>query len=604
MKRRGCAPTLLTIACVLALPLGACDGCPARPREPVEIVLDVPERQALAYRVRGEARTITPRTETRAIEALVFVERGHQGQPILRIDESTPASPGVQGLGGASSSGDENVRLWFPTPDQALGGEPRIEQWTIANTGSTSTTIRPDLTITDTFTSPSASDDEIAVSIERRIDMGMIGESTQRLAARFDRRARRYTVVELAGHSDVDPTRDPSFAKMARGLGASLHMESSEQITLTYDAAASAARSAQLAEIAEAREEARRDYDEYVAAHPAEREVREALAEIGERQRHRPSPRLQFQLVADPARVWRAALAADAPVSLERFAEAVTFLYALRVEEHLPDEIVELIRPRIGRHHELDFFVVDHPDPRLVDEIARLAGDDRDPELAQRATRALTALRAPPTLETLRASGRDPQTFMTIGTPLVLGASDPRASVEILVEVLADPRSAPEVKQVCVQWLEAITRRALGDDVAAWRRFLEEHRSANFAQWMLGAARQDNPLLKQSALEALGGLEPSAEARALLLHELDHQLEIVRVAASGSLLRWGDPRGVRPLLDLLESPIAAWRGQGLSGLASLGDTTLGYDPEAPEIERARAAARWRAWAERLPPPPQ
>ncbi|MBX3247493.1 MAG: protein kinase [Myxococcales bacterium] len=230
-------------------------------------------------------------------------------------------------------------------------------------------------------------------------------------------------------------------------------------------------------------------------------------------------------------------------------------------------------------------------DPSLRDVVERFAGGS-DAALRDQAR------------ETLRTVSREPSELRTMGLDelsrhgtRMLGVAPPERLVPVLIDILADAPEGPRAA-ISVQWLEALTMQANGNDVGAWRRFWAEHRDRPHRAWCLEAAGSPVPLLRAQAFRALAAHDPSDDVRARLTAALDDPIMSVRDAAARTLLAWGDDAGLDHALRALESFSLPRRHVGFEMLSRFGDHALGYAPDASEEDRVAAIARWREWSSR------
>lgn len=368
-----------------------------------------------------------------------------------------------------------------------------------------------------------------------------------------------------------------------------VHFDVSGTISVQYDAERSAARLGERAEIASRARHAARGFDAYLARNGAKEEIARALAETPadltmEIAKKRPAyiVTLSFHLRRNPEDVAAALFAArpdpDAlPWFLRRSCE-VSHGFPVAIAKHAPVP---------SARHLLAGCADERVRPALV---AIAKGKD---DLATTAKKTLASLDALKTPSKAFARNAD-ESLVARGNDIMMAAilNDRRALVPALIaELEREPDTA-------AQWLEALTLAPLGKDPNAWRAFWATHEKLPASAWALEAAASPVATIRAVAYGVLATLPATEETRAVVARGLDDPRPRVKLAAAIALVSLGDDRGVAPLLALLEQGAAGERETALVALAPRMPVTFGFDPRAPEAERAEALARIRVWAER------
>ncbi len=138
-------------------------------------------------------------------------------------------------------------------------------------------------------------------------------------------------------------------------------------------------------------------------------------------------------------------------------------------------------------------------------------------------------------------------------------------------------------------------------ELEEWRAFWTAHGAAGRTARLIGVAREDRRRRLQAMLE-LSKMQPSDDGRRLFADRLGDDDPMVRLSAARSLARWHDPRGAALLVRALEDGEKLTRLDALLALAGVAGSTLGFDPQAGEVERAEAVGRWREWLRRREQP--
>ncbi len=205
----------------------------------------------------------------------------------------------------------------------------------------------------------------------------------------------------------------------------------------------------------------------------------------------------------------------------------------------------------------------------------------------------------------------------------------PTAYVGRARSVLAQHGYASEIDRAQLEQLLTLAEAALAGEQEARTRFLQALEDAPSRQTRVEALRRLAAregylaLLRSLASEALASTEEE-DARlpgdlALLIQEGELPRSVGEqwvkqlaeathaerartrrraAAALGKLRGFG---AAAPLVALLEDPDESVRDEAIESLYVLADgESLGYEPDAPERERAAAIARWRRWLEHHP----
>lgn len=552
-------------------------AAPGEETEPSTWGHRLPEGESWAYRVLSgmvdpEDRSGPLRRQT---EKTFFLERDDDGDLIVR--EGSVDNAELVCLYGAP---DSQVRMQLPLPRGLIVEGEQEHEWATIGLGVSTNVQKPAHEVTERFDVHSVGADSVTLSVERTLVAGTFLNATVNGEATYDPVAGR--VTRWVEQSEVTMTTE--------SIGSHNTYVRTE---LSYDAELSAQRTQRLAEIETARESAGDDYDTYVAAHPVDAEIQEALAGASS---------LRFHLNAHPARIWQSGL--DAPrATRDSFLRQVTPY--LRITPSLAAAGLSALRERAFADPSLTPAIVSVGERArpLITELAASSSEAR---------MALERLGTRPTLESLQ--GVDDSTFVRNGTTLMTQSAEAAdlvplagALIEILATTLSEetpPASGAAARlgvnmkrDVCIQWLEGITRQTHGRDIDAWRSFWSTHRERSFGAWLIEAAGDGEGLMRTSALQGLAALPASGEAIEVATRNLEHPHEDVQVYAAAALARWGHALGVATLVDFLSSTRARQTVAFLA-LGYVAESTLGFDPAGPEVERVAATERWKAWLER------
>lgn len=481
--------------------------------------------------------------------------------------------------------------LLFPLPPAALTREPQRHSWQIKGLGGASNVAVPAFEVKDEVKLLGVEADVARISWTRRITLVMpkatkAPQMTQTIEEKgmgsFDLKAGRYISVSAEQKTDFELSVG---GKRKRGLLLG-------SLRLTLDLPRSQKRTALRKTGAEPP-----DVAAYLREHPMAKELRAVIDAWLKSKQPMPTAALSFHLQAHPRRTWLEGLANHRNAKeRQAFVHGMTLLYG--GGKRLPDAVVLLLRGRMGQEPATQAFIAQRDDPRLA-ELHRILSRSKDEALAKRARRTLGELEqrarhASP--QALLALAKDPRAFVKVGHHLLSSTSDPKALFEVLIRVLKRKDTATFNRQLCVQWLEGIARRALGSDAAAWEAFWQKNKARPFSAWLVDAARQKTPLLRLNAFMGLATQLPFRAGLRVLIEGSRASEDRVRLQAAVALARWHDGRAVPVLLPFLEHGQPAYRQTALIALGAFHDTTLGYDPQGKEAERTLAVRRWKGWA--------
>lgn len=492
--------------------------------------------------------------------------------------------------------------LLFPLPPGPLTAKGDEHAWVVKGLGGASNLANPDQRVRETVRLVSADRRTARVAWTRTVDVVSPPQpktlrskqhALEKGQGTFDLAAGRYVALQ---------TTQTVTYELDIGAGKPRSGTLKTAFKLTLDLARSKARTALRRRMEQSARTAERGVAEYVRQHPASAELRGVVDEALKGDLPVGTPAFAFHATANPLGLWREGLASHRSAEeRERFVRALSLLQSIpAASSALSDEVVALLRPRVAGEPALQRLVAGLPDPRWKTALEALASA-QDPQISERARKSLSELAAEGQGDdprALRARAADPGAFAELGHRLILGDRDPKALVAVLIEVLEAKDTPPFSRQLCVQWLEGITRRVHGDDVAAWQAFWRQNKDRPFNAWLVDVARSGSPLLRINALMGLGQQPPSRAGLQELLAGLASPLARVRLNAAAALASWRDGRAVPVLLELLAHPTVGFRQTAFVQLARFHDATLGYRPEGPEEQRAAALGRWRGWAAR------
>lgn len=570
---------------LVLLGLASCSSrLPPPPSRPAPLGLPVvePRTDAVRLEMRGAPLTsLAYRSQSeQSLPSEVFVDFGTDGSPriVRRTRDRTSSEADRLALVSA-----------FPLPEQPLGGARISESFPIPGT------VEADGVIVQTFERTSITSTEVRVRWVRQVRAprptffalpDTMEETNVQCDATYDRQAGRYSEVRCGDGTD----------------------EERSVTTLRFDPELSRQRTATLAAIHRREEAGARGLDAWEAAHPRERELRKALALLPGNEGMMATV---FYLRAAPEEVMRAALELPSGKLGAFFGVAALWLDAAE----LSDDTVALVRQRLARDPDLARAFCRRHDERFRPELTRLAAS-RDEYVADTARRTLAGLdvvrRGPSRLRDVR----DPGVLSGLGPTLL---RDGRLSewIPALIDVLAahegeeaeeeeeEEEGEEEEEDGAEAWRRAVTTLLaqvglpnLGASAVPWRAWWARHRDGGPVEWAVEDL--SSPVIASRILGAarLSNTDPGEEGRELLARALRDPETSVRITAARSLAQLGDRRAASILVEDMI------RGDGelklsFATLAHLHGTTLGFDPLAPEMDRAEAAGRWREWARRI-----
>lgn len=575
---------------VVALgPLSACSK-PAGRKGPL-LRWKLRAKESLVYRYELErSRTLTSgKTHTEKERGELRVDGNKDGEARLVFE---PARAFAMMPESQLKLVHDKDSLLFPLPPAALTRELQRHTWQIKGLGGASNVAVPAFEVKDEVKLLGVEAGVARLAWTRKIGLVMPKvtkalQMTQTIEEQgtgsFDLKAGRYISVSAKQKTEFELGTGGKERKRGVLLGS---------LQLTLDLPRSQQRTALRKTGAEPP-----DVAAYLRQHPMAKELRAVIDAWLKAKQPMPTAALYFHLQAHPRRTWLEGLASHRSAKdRQAFAQGMTLVYASG--KKLPDSVVLLLRGRMAQEPAMQAFVAQRADPRLA-ELHRILSRSKDEALAKRARRALGKLeqrarQASP--QALLALAKDPRAFVKAGHHLLFSSADPKALVEVLIRILKRKDTATFNRQLCVQWLEGIARRALGSDVAAWEAFWQQNKARPFSAWLVDAARQKTPLLRLNALMGLATQLPFRAGLKELLSGLKASEDRVRLQAAVALARWRDGRAVAVLLAFLEHSQAAYRQTAFIALAAFHDTTLGYDPQGKEAERTLALRRWKAWA--------
>lgn len=550
----------------------------------------LPKNQSLAYRVTAEGSAVIDGMKQAAqnVTGYVFVDVGGDGDANIRLETGQPIF-GMTSM--ALEPGASN--FFFPLPQSPMSVDPLVQSLTIKGLGTTATQTSPDIAVTETLTRTADDGKTVRLTFDRKgkavgetplgLQLEEKGEGT------FDVKAGRYQRLE---RTTIMTTRGDI-------AGQKIDMAMTVVFTLEFDDERSKARTQETAQLRGPPVSAE-ELASYLEANPARVEIARTLQQLTGGQ---PGAVLFFHLRANPLAIWQAAMALPAE-GAEAFVSAVSFYIGRGTP--LPQPLIDWFASELPRRPVLENAVAHIPDERLREQLVALAAmSDPDKEwVASQAGDSLAAIDAqkagPKVLLTT-----DESQFMQVGMALQAEGQDPRGLVAVLIEVLETSKTSSSppsdlvqmpLGPICVQWLEGLTSRSFGEDVAAWKSFWKANQSKPYCQWMIEAAGQDTPLLVHNALSRLATCGESREVADYLVARVEKDPGDAGHIAALSLAEHKDRRAIPALIDMLAGDNPQFRTMALVALGNFHTTTLGYDPEGDDVSRAVALRRWRAWA--------
>ncbi len=544
---------------------------------------------ARAYRYSAELRDrMGDYSSSLESDGVLYLEPDDEGVPHVVFEEDADE------LRFLPIDDHDAVRAYFPEPSQLMSS-PRLERrWDMPICGAID---EPEaLPLAEALERVSSSRDAIEVRFTRRgrieaLDYDPAFSLTQRGDGTFDRAARAYSRVHTTFEVvEQDRSEDRRVLQ--------------EDVELVYDLRLSRARQQLLAAIGSEEAAGRLDLEAYAAEHDRADELRVIAATVVEGSTREDFTVLEwFHARASTEAMWQALAAEPNPEAREHRLELLYFMPLLSGES-LDDAAIAVLRGSYAGDPELTRIVIELADPRLAPEVARIAAQARasgDRDLAARAADALRTIEAEahlaPNVGRVRAAFRDPERFLELAAWHIETANDPRAVLPLLVQALVHPTFDSEARTRVVHLLRVLTLTPAGDDAARWRAYWRDHAMLPYGEWMVEATRDERPGTRAAAAVRLGDFDamPAAADR---LAELTRDPAIcVRFAAAETLAAWRDRRAAPVLVRALSDRERSTRVRAFMALAFLHDRTLGYDPEAAPLDRARAVGRWKRWAE-------
>ena len=474
-----------------------------------------------------------------------WVERRRDGSLVLGVDD-----PEAQAAGRAEMPAD----LVFPITRDPVGSEPVRTHRTVV-VGDLRLAVDEELRITG------RTGREARVVFRRRTAVVDSGEGapaplTQQLGhAVFDTAALRYTRIEFT------ETRAEAFGG---GSGSTV-----------WELDAGASESPNRPPLAA-----------YLAAHDAASEIDDVVAALAD-----PTATpgaLGFVLQAHPAALWTKVI--DRPEAGARFVQDTRVTDDLSRGAH--DEVVALLRARwseVGFAHAV---IAQTADERLRPELRRLAAGRGSVATDARLTLQALDLAAQPRIEGWRPFARLPARLQAVWARLsARAAADPSPLVPVLLALASSPSTPAAVGEVCGGVVRAAGLLDAADDRRVWRQWWADAGATPWADRLVQAAREAPPERREAAAASLAQGPDQAAARDLLAARLRDASAPTRFAAARALARWRDPRAAAVLVRALRDPARA--ADALDALGFLADTTLGFDPTAPD--RSAALERWEQW---------
>jgi hypothetical protein len=576
----------MTIHAVLpgVLLLASCAGperavVPDRRPEPHVTVAWSTRRESDAYRHEVDVMSRTDGEPVRVRRSgLLYVERSPRGR--LR---AVPAE-GHEELRPLPVGDEDAFDLYFPLPPEGwIGAAPVERRYRVPRIDALG--VAGDITVREVLTRTGRQGPRLRLRFERQIVAGPEEEISAEGEGVFDTEARRYVEVTLRLH--------------AHGPGSSVEPPDVEgEVRLVHDELESLARHAFLAGLRAAESEGAVGYDSWMRDHGRDDELAEIAAGLA------GAPvevsRLEwFHARASPIEMW-GLLLSQPPGERRDHLVWVLVIGPTLAGEELDEEVIALIEAHLGEQRDLRLLVTRLDDPRFRPHLVRMARSRDDPELARAARLALELMdeEGVVTPERVRASLADEDLLVELLSRYLAGTDDPRPIVPVLIEGLGRDDVTPFIVDSIVEVLESLTFRSYGKDAAAWSRFWETHREVPFEQWIVDGTGHPDARHRLQAFGLLAEVEPFEAGRERLVLALDDRHLLVRLIAAEVLARWHDPRAAGALIELLRDPDPQTRDLAFMALGHLAEATMGYDPDAPAVERARAIGRFRQWARR------
>lgn len=577
---------LLASLCVLA----ACPKQQAKPVTPAGALLrwKFDSGQSLVYAIQSESTGGFggQKQKKETVKGMYYLDAYARGRALLRANPEKIIRAMELDL---ELSTDRNTMI-FPLPPFPVTRSPRAHTSKISGLGVSSTAVVPGYAITDEVRLLGSNGKVARIAWTRRIKQTgtkkIKHDTRQQGSGTFDLAAGRYVKLRY--------TSKTNYSQNISGDGDPITMTDSSKVRLTLDEPLSKKRTRARQRMKREASKAARDYAAYARSHPASAELRQAVDQY---LAQRSASALNFYLLANPRGLWQEGLAKHrSRADKKKFLQVM--LPFMMVPVGLTGEVVDFLRSRVAQEPLLRRYVAGLADPRLKEALVRLRRC-RDRSVARQAAESLKKLEARGTVKPgkLLELAADSSGFVQLGHRFVLdGEGDPRQVIGVLIQVLGKKETTKFNRQLCVQWLEGLTSRALGKDAVAWKTFWDRNKDRPVSVMLAESAREGNPLMRINALTHLGKSKPSRAGLVELLRGLKSPFARVRAAAAVGLATWRDGRAVPALLDLLEHPLSGYRQTGLAGLSLFHTTTLGFRPPGKEAARAVAVGRWRGWA--------
>ena len=421
------------------------------------------------------------------------------------------------------------------------------------------------------------------VSLERRARLAE-GELVLQGWGLFDTRRGRYLEI----HYDI--------ALTLRGR----HTPVEASLDLSLDRERSARRTRARVQLRQAFTTGRAELRSYAASHDVDSELRAvstALVHGGDDEAV-PASMLWFHARAHPAELWRRMLSDGRGSMPEALVWALIVAPVLQGEQ-LPDDVVVLLLEHLEERPDLRLLATQLPDPRFEPLVRRWAAGElgAGTELREAAQWALEEWESDRDAEpdAIRAAFDDPEAAFELLTRYLGTRDDPRPVVPVLIEWLGTlPPGSWEWREVRAL-LQRLMQVDFEGDVEAWRAHYAARADVPYVDWLLEGTRRPQSRFRLDAYQELAAGPESEGARAALRRGLRDPHPLVRMVSAEGLAHWGDPAGATRLIELLDASDAWIREAAFMSLAAVASSTLGYDPRGPEVERARAIGRWRAW---------
>jgi HEAT repeat protein len=534
----------------------------------------------IAYRMQVQVRHHLGEHELEeSARGMIFVERDAIGR--LRVD----AEEGTDQIRLLPVDDVDAVRVLFPLPETA-SAVVRHREWRPVRVDGPRDRLRAiERGRIRRLTARTA---EVVLERCTTLDVGTAAEpdvvrTCEHVEGTFDRRAGRPATWRIDFR--IEPIRS--------------QIEGSVEgtIDLVYDARASSARREALAEWRAAEAAGARELADYARNHGREQELAAIARRIAARE---PVDQAEFTALelfharASNTALWSLLVRSRSTSEQEHLIQ-VLLLIPHWFGDTVSDEAVGILREHLAEDRTLQLLAASVSDRRLEAETRQLA-QSPDEDVRRAASVALARIADQSmSIEDVRAVRDDPEERLARAWAYFEGSRDPHPLVPVLLETLDRHGDDEWVRVEVARLLTSLTARDLGGDPEPWRRFWEKRQHETREAWLVSAGRDPDPEARARACEGLGYLEPSDAGRAVLYAGLrDPDLQL-RLRAGEALARWRDRRAAPVLVALLGNRLHLVRARAFVALAFLAPATLGYDPGAPPLTRARAVGRWRAW---------